>query len=499
MINSLPHSLIESAKKVLEESNTPKLKNIADVKTNFPDTHIDVDGELKHRYNSEGNLIHHTDEGIKKFHKWFKNSTFTDHKGRPLVMYHGVKPRITMKMDSKGNLQKTLDGEFDVDYHTFDVHQFHPSSNGKLGSGVFITSDRKEAENYTEGKGAVYPLYANGAPIRKETKLGITNWTVHPHQLKSAIGNDGTFDHPFRIHEDCEITTSDHYSLLEWKLAARKLGAYVYQSGNMNEGVDNLDIWYASHKDNKNINGQFFKGKGLQCGHISYPTKEDLSSEIIESFCEANSTFQSNNSFFYCDFLLNESLDTKYKLHDVTELALKQKPTIQQQNDNYGITHYKVEFHPETNQIFTTFHRDGAWEIHHQKDDKVGESVRSKSPPLGFSAHVLNFIKEKMEKNEKVRVHSTKDMIHTFHKKAKNISEKIGADVTPIEKGIDPHQTGLDIHEFLIYPKSLKESLLPLQFINPHDRMRFLYEYFGDIPAVKEYKEKLIKQGHKSP
>jgi hypothetical protein len=93
-----------------------------------------------------------------------------------------------------------------------------------------------------------------------------------------------------------------------------------------------------------------------------------------------------------------------------------------------------VEFHPETNQIFTTFHRDGAWEIHHQKDDKVGESVRSKSPPLGFSAHVLNFIKEKMEKNEKVRVNSTKDMIHTFHKKAKNISEKIGADVTLLLK-----------------------------------------------------------------
>lgn len=213
MINSLPKSLIESTKKVLEESNTPKLKHIADVKTNFPDTHIDVDGELKHRYNSEGNLIHHTDEGIKKFHKWFKNSTFTDHKGRPLVMYHGVKPRITMKMDSNGNPQKTSDGEFDLDYHTFDVHQFHPSSNGKLGSGVYLTSDRKEAENYTEGKGAVYPLYANGAPIRKETTLGITNWTVHPHQLKSAIGNDGSFDHPFRIHEDCDIATSEHYSL----------------------------------------------------------------------------------------------------------------------------------------------------------------------------------------------------------------------------------------------------------------------------------------------
>ena len=259
MIKSLPKSLIESAKKILEDvKNTSAIHK--GLNESVSETHINIDGVLKHRYNSEGKLIHHTDEGIKQFHKWFNNSTFTDHKGRPLVVYHGVKPRITMKMDSNGNPQKTSDGEFDLDYHTFDVHQFHSSSNGKLGSGVFLTSDRKEAEDYTGGKGAVYPLYANGTPIRKETTLGITNWTVHPHQLKSAIGNDGSFDHPFRIHEDCEITTSDHYSLLEWKLAARKLGAYVYQSGNMNEGVDNLDIWYASHKDNKNINGQFFKG-----------------------------------------------------------------------------------------------------------------------------------------------------------------------------------------------------------------------------------------------
>ena len=189
MINSLPQSLIESARIILIESQHPM---------------IDVDGVMKHRHNSEGNPIHHTDEGIKNFHKWFNNSTFTDHKGRPLVMYHGVKPRITMKMDSSGNPQKTPDGEFDLDYHTFDVHQFNSSSNGSMGSGVYLTSSRKEAEDYADGKGAVYPLYANGVPIRKETKLGITNWTVHPHQIKSAIGNDGTFDHPFRIHEECE-------------------------------------------------------------------------------------------------------------------------------------------------------------------------------------------------------------------------------------------------------------------------------------------------------
>jgi hypothetical protein len=70
MINTLPKSLIEAAEKHI--------------------THINVDGEMKHRYNSEGNLIHKTDEGIKNFHRWFGDSDSVDEQGRPKVMYHGT-------------------------------------------------------------------------------------------------------------------------------------------------------------------------------------------------------------------------------------------------------------------------------------------------------------------------------------------------------------------------------------------------------------------------
>lgn len=68
MINSLPKSLIESAILRL--------------------THIDVDGEMKHKYNSDGNLVHTTDAGIKNFHRWFGNSTAVDATGRPQVFSH---------------------------------------------------------------------------------------------------------------------------------------------------------------------------------------------------------------------------------------------------------------------------------------------------------------------------------------------------------------------------------------------------------------------------
>jgi hypothetical protein len=51
---------------------------------------IDVDGEKKHRNNSEGKPIHHTDEGIRNFHKWFGDSKAVDKHGRPQVHYHGT-------------------------------------------------------------------------------------------------------------------------------------------------------------------------------------------------------------------------------------------------------------------------------------------------------------------------------------------------------------------------------------------------------------------------
>ena len=50
---------------------------------------IEVDGVMKHRHNSLGQPIHHTDEGIRNFHRWFGDSSTVDEHGRPKVFYHG--------------------------------------------------------------------------------------------------------------------------------------------------------------------------------------------------------------------------------------------------------------------------------------------------------------------------------------------------------------------------------------------------------------------------
>lgn len=56
--------------------------------TNHP--MIEVDGDMKHRHNSLGQPIHHTDEGIKNFHRWFGNDSNVDEHGRPKVLFHST-------------------------------------------------------------------------------------------------------------------------------------------------------------------------------------------------------------------------------------------------------------------------------------------------------------------------------------------------------------------------------------------------------------------------
>jgi len=51
---------------------------------------IEVAGVARPTTNSEGKPIHPTEEGVRNFWGWFKNSRVVDAEGRPLVVYHGT-------------------------------------------------------------------------------------------------------------------------------------------------------------------------------------------------------------------------------------------------------------------------------------------------------------------------------------------------------------------------------------------------------------------------
>lgn len=107
---------------------------------------VEVDGVIRSTANSEGQLIHPTEEGIRNFWRWFGDSKVVDALGRPLVIYHGTRA-----------------GEFD---------EFKPNirKGEQLGFGVHFATEKSFADKYAsddmiarKGKSPqVYAVYVNG-------------------------------------------------------------------------------------------------------------------------------------------------------------------------------------------------------------------------------------------------------------------------------------------------------------------------------------------------
>lgn len=139
-----------------------------------------------------------------EFKRWFGNSKVVDVEGKPLVVYHG-----------------TLSGGFST---------FKPGSTGTFGDGIYFSKDADTANFWagdreadmpgeSEPGGSVYPVYVNiRNPASEDVAAEVES--IHgsntsrvlqemgydgviagdeivafrPEQIKSAIGNDGTFD-----------------------------------------------------------------------------------------------------------------------------------------------------------------------------------------------------------------------------------------------------------------------------------------------------------------
>ncbi len=104
----------------------------------LPDT-INVDGIDRPTTNSNGKLIHPTEEGIKNFWKWFGASSVVDADGNPLVVYHGT----GVNSGSRGEF---MSGDFD----TFRGDLSGKSSKTGAPYGTFFFTDSPEvASSYT--------------------------------------------------------------------------------------------------------------------------------------------------------------------------------------------------------------------------------------------------------------------------------------------------------------------------------------------------------------
>ena len=150
-----------------------------------------------------------------KFKNWFGESKVVNADGKPLMVYHGT---------GSTNIEQFLpDGGRDEGARTLKVFLDAKAKNEKFGfmnfrSGSFFSPDAKYAGNYTgENNGVMYPVYIKAEnPVYFDTVTGkksIMNKNatpdamfimdgdkileiavIDPTQVKSAIGNEGTFD-----------------------------------------------------------------------------------------------------------------------------------------------------------------------------------------------------------------------------------------------------------------------------------------------------------------
>lgn len=94
---------------------------------------INIDGQERTVYNSEGERIAQSEAALRNFYKWFGDSKVVDKQGRPLVVYHGS----------------------DTEFSIFDINKI-----GKYGESIghgFYFATRDIAEKYN--KGFIYPVY----------------------------------------------------------------------------------------------------------------------------------------------------------------------------------------------------------------------------------------------------------------------------------------------------------------------------------------------------
>ena len=99
---------------------------------------ININGQEKTVYNSNGDRIAKSKEALENFYRWFGDSKVVDEQGRPLVVYHGT------------------GAEFDI----FDVKKQGKNDTGFFGRGFYFTPNKKTAEHYANNK-IVMPVYLN--------------------------------------------------------------------------------------------------------------------------------------------------------------------------------------------------------------------------------------------------------------------------------------------------------------------------------------------------
>lgn len=160
----------------------------------FPEN-VRVAGKPRPTRNAKGGLISPTLEGIRNFWRWFGDSRAVDVSGRPVVYYHG-----THKSFDEFTTNNALGGAIFVspDPKYSGLFAYAMGANIvpvyvkvlKIGRKVWDARDEVRAADKTRSRDAD-GFYLSDSPMRAEEPINLAVFS--PSQLKSAVGNNGTF------------------------------------------------------------------------------------------------------------------------------------------------------------------------------------------------------------------------------------------------------------------------------------------------------------------
>ena len=171
---------------------------------------ININGEEKTVYNSNGDRIANTEEELRNFYKWFNNSKVVDKKGRPLVVYHGS-PETNLEFFEHGhinyNIQKTEDSR----------KGFYFTNNKKVAN-TYATSIYKRLKDPKAKDGRIYDVYLKiENPLIIDYQNELYNETKNYKILNKAKKEkyDGVIFNKIRDAIDVEekIPTSKSYAI----------------------------------------------------------------------------------------------------------------------------------------------------------------------------------------------------------------------------------------------------------------------------------------------
>lgn len=174
----------------------------ADIRFSVGET-IEVDGINRPTTNSEGRLIHPTEEGIRNFWRWFLDSVTVNKKGQPIIFTHNTDTEFT-EFDPNKAGARTDKGWYGRGFYFTTYGDTH---YGNIEMGVYLKIEnpyyKKESHrNYeldsekliSDGHDGVivYPSFHEfdkDNPTSKIAEVVVYN----PEQIKSATDNTGKF------------------------------------------------------------------------------------------------------------------------------------------------------------------------------------------------------------------------------------------------------------------------------------------------------------------